>query len=457
MNKKISLQFIGAAGTVTGSKILVEANGKKLLVDCGMFQGLKKLRLLNWEKLPVAAEEIDMVLLTHGHLDHCGFLPRLVKEGFRGTIHGTLPTLEIAEIILRDSATLQEEDAERANRHGYTRHKPARPLYDMRDVQRTVPHFKAEPPDAWISVDEQIRFRFRYNGHILGAAFIELEISGKRFVFSGDIGNEHDLLLRKPARPEQADVLIIESTYGDRMHPAADPAAQLAEIVNRTIARAGSVIIPGFAVERTQSLMFLLWKLQEQGRIPDVPVYMDSPMGSRVLNLFHVYRDWHKLHEDECEQMCKKIRLVKSVQETYSVIDDYHPKIVIAGSGMATGGRVLMYLKKYLGDELSTVLLAGYQAPGTRGSDLLDKKPEVKIHGSMYRVKAEISQIEGLSAHADQEELAGWMGKLEKAPGQIFLVHGEETGLLGLQKKIKEIYGWESRIPALGDRVEIPA
>jgi metallo-beta-lactamase family protein len=448
-NEKVTIHFLGAAGTVTGSKYLLEGLGKKILVDCGMFQGLKKLRLLNWEFPPVDVTAIDAVLLTHGHLDHVGYLPKLIKSGFRGRIHGTLPTLEIAEIILRDSGKLQEEDAERANRHGYTKHKPAKPFYNLKDVEDTIPHFKAEPLDEWIALNEQIRFRYRYNGHIIGAAFIELEFGTRRFVFSGDIGREEDLLMRAPSRPELADVLFIESTYGNRLHPTADAAEKLASVIAETVARTGTVIIPSFAVERAQSLMLLLWKMQEDKKIPDVPIYMDSPMGQRVLDVFHRYKDWHKLPQADCERMCAKIRLVETPKETKAIVDDYHPKIVIAGSGMATGGRVLAYLEKYIEDESSTILLVGYQAAGTRGRDMQDGKPEIRIHGIERKVKAHIENLEGLSAHADQKELIGWMSELQLAPQKIFIVHGEAEGAQGLRDKIKERFGWDSIIPEL--------
>lgn len=451
----ITVHFLGAASTVTGSKYLIETSDKKILVDCGLFQGLKKLRLLNWEFLPVNAHEIDSVLLTHGHLDHCGYLPKLVKSGFRGRIHGTLPTLEIAEIILRDSGKIHEEDAERANRHGYTKHKPAKPLYDLVDVEETIPHFKSEPPDEWISLDENIKFRFRYNGHIIGATFIELEIFGKRFVFSGDVGRQNDLLLRPPAQPEKADILFIESTYGDRLHVEDDIEEKLAEVISATIQRTGTIIVPSFAVERTQSLMYLLWLMREKKSIPEVPIYMDSPMANSVLEVFHKSQDWHKLRPEDCTKMCEYIHRVLSPKESKAIINDYHPKIVIAGSGMATGGRVLGYLEKYLGDENSTVLLAGYQSEGTRGRDMLDGKKEIKIHGKLLKVKARIETISGLSAHADQGELLDWMSNLTN-PEQIFIVHGESHGSVTLKDKIKERYGWNSTIPSLYSIITIP-
>lgn len=453
--EKATIHFLGAAGTVTGSKYLVEAYGKKIMIDCGLFQGLKQLRLLNWERPPVEVSSINAVLLTHGHLDHTGYLPKLIKSGFRGRIYGTLPTLEITEIILRDSAKLQEEDAERANRHGYTKHKPAKPLYDMKDVDETIPHFKAEPLDEWISFDENIRFRYRYNGHIIGATFIDLEIGTKRFVFSGDIGRQKDILMRPPSRPEAADVLFIESTYGDRNHIESGE-ANLREIINRAVARAGTIIIPSFAVERTQSLMYMLWKMKKKNEIPDVPIYMDSPMAKRVLDVFHKYQEWHKLPVAECEEMCAHIRTVESPKETKTIINDYHPKIVIAGSGMITGGRVLGYLDKYIEDDSTTILLVGYQAAGTRGRDLQEGQKEIKFHGEYRKVKAHIETIDGLSSHADQDELIDWMSDIQIKPEQIFIVHGEEKAARGLQKEIKEQYKWESIIPDLYAIYETP-
>ncbi len=456
MPKSITVHFLGAAGTVTGSKFLIEAFDKQIMVDCGMFQGLKELRLLNWEYPPIEPVEIDAVILTHAHLDHCGYLPKLVKAGFKGRIHGTLPTLEVAEIILRDSARIHEEDAERANRRGYTKHSPAKPLYDEKDVEQTLPHFKAEPLDTWLTIDDNIRFRFRYNGHIIGATFVELEISGKRLVFSGDVGRNLDLLMRSPQKPDEADVLFIESTYGNRIHPADHTKQELADVINRTIARAGSVIIPSFAVERTQSLMYLLWQLSEEGKIPNVPVYMDSPMGKNVLDVFIKYPEWHKLKPELCDSVCQRIHRVKTVQETKAIVEDYHPKIVIAGSGMATGGRVLAYLEKHLEDELSTILMVGFQAAGTRGRSLVEGEKQIKLHGKLLNVKAEVANIQSMSGHADQKELLDWVGEMKRKPGKIFIVHGEPDAAKAFQDKLKSELQLESYIPRLFEIVEIP-
>lgn len=456
MAKSITVHFLGAAGTVTGSKFLIEALGKQIMVDCGMFQGLKELRLLNWDYPPIEPADIDAVILTHAHLDHCGYLPKLVKSGFKGRIHGTLPTLEVAEIILRDSARIHEEDAERANRRGYTKHSPAKPLYDEKDVEQTLPHFKAEPLDTWLTIDENIRFRHRYNGHIIGATFVELEIGGKRLVFSGDIGRTHDLLMRAPSKPEEADIVFIESTYGNRVHPPDHSKEELAAVINRTIARAGTVIIPSFAVERTQSLMYLLWQLSSEGKIPNVPVYMDSPMGKNVLDVFIKYPEWHKLKPDLCDAVCGRIHRVKTVQETQAIVEDYHPKIVIAGSGMATGGRVLAYLEKHLEDELSTVLMVGYQAAGTRGRSLVEGEKQIKLHGKLLNVKAEIANIQSMSGHADSNELIDWLGALKKKPEKVFIIHGEPDAASEFKTKLKDQLQLDGYIPRLFEIVEIP-
>ena len=450
-DNKITVKFLGAAGTVTGSKHLVSAFGKKILVDCGLFQGLKKLRLLNWEPFPVNASKIDAVLLTHGHLDHTGYLPCLVKAGFRGDIIGTAPTLQIAEIILKDSAKIQEEDAVRANKFGYSKHKPAIPLYGLKEVEDTLPHFKPQPLNKWINLTEDISFRFRYNGHIIGATFIELKIGKKVVVFSGDIGRINDPLLFPPDKPNHADTLFIEATYGNRLHPPQPSIDALEELINHCARRNGTIIIPSFSVERIQVLMYLLWQLKKNQKIPDIPVYMDSPMGRNVLEVFHNNTTWHKLSLAECTQMCHDIRRIKTMEETYALAEDASPKIVIAGSGMASGGRVLTYFEKYLGDENATILLVGYQAEGTRGRALLEGAHEVKLYGKYFRVRANIEAIGGLSAHADQNELLDWMGNLEQQPENIFIVHAEPQAADILRIKIKDTYGWKSHIPELNE------
>lgn len=426
------------------------------MIDCGMFQGIKKLRELNWQQLPVTASSIDLVLLTHGHLDHCGFLPRLVKMGFNGPIWGTAPTLDIAEIILRDSAKIQEEDAEKANKDGFTKHKPAEPLYNTDDAEKATNRFQIQELAEWIEMDPDIRVRFQYNGHIIGATFVELEMYGKRFVFSGDIGRQDDILLRDPQKPERADVLVMESTYGDRKHIQDDTFGKLEQLIKETTQNGGTLIIPSFAVERAQLLMYLIWQLHKKKQIPDqLPVILDSPMGARALTTFIKYPKWHQLTEKDYVEMTDRVRIVESYKETWDIIDDSTPKVIIAGSGMVTGGRVLTYLQKYIDKEETTILLAGFQAEGTRGRQLLDGAEEIKFYGKYHTVKARVDILDGLSAHADQTELMQWVSGIEKKPEHVFLVHGEPQSLDMLRLKLKDTYGWNTHIPVLYEIVEI--
>ena len=456
MQKNIQIHFLGASGTVTGSKFLLKLPDITILVDCGMFQGLKKLRELNWQQLPVKASDIDIVLLTHGHLDHTGFLPRLVNMGFRGAVWGTAPTLEIAEIILRDSAKIQEEDAERANKEGFSKHKPALPLYNTKDVEKTLTLFAGKNEGEWVTISDSIQARFQYNGHILGATFIELDIHGKRIVFSGDIGRNNDPLLRDPKKPDYADILFLESTYGARLHSGENTPEKLERIILETVEKNGTLIIPSFAVERAQLLMYMIWQLHRQSKIPAaLPVILDSPMGTAALNIFLKHHDWHKLNQKECAEMSNRIRIVQSFRETWEIIDTPGPKVIIAGSGMVTGGRVLTYLQQYIGKPETTVMLAGYQAEGTRGRQLLEGVEEIKFFGKFYPVKARIEILEGLSGHADQAELIDWISNIRDAPKDIFLVHGEPQSSDMLRVKLSETPGWNAAIPELFEIREI--
>lgn len=449
------IKFLGAAETVTGSKFLLEAVGKNILIDCGMFQGLKELREQNWEDLSVNAEEIDIVLLTHGHLDHVGYLPRLLKQGFKGKIVGTAPTLAIAEIILRDSAKIHEEEADRANKEKLTKHNPALPFYTVKEAERTVQHFQVEVQDKWISYTEHISYRFQYNGHIIGATFIELDIDGKRFVFSGDIGRVDDYLLNDPKKPEWADFLFIESTYGNKLHPEEDVEEVLSEIIKETLHKKGNLIIPSFAVERLQTLMYILWKLYKQNKITNIPIFVDSPMGNNVLEVFNRFPKWHKLSPADYNAMCEHINIIQSYKETWETIDDKRSKIIIAGSGMVTGGRVLTYLQQMIDASSTTVLLVGYQAEGTRGRQLLEGAHEIHFYGKYYPVNATIKSIESLSAHADQQDLIDWMAKIKNVPEKIFLIHGEPNALDAFRVKIKDVYNWNATIPKFLDVIKV--
>lgn len=447
--KSVQVHFLGAAGTVTGSKFLLTTPEMNIMIDCGMFQGIKELRELNWKPLPIDVKSVDVVLLTHGHLDHTGYLPRLVKDGFQGAIIGTAPTLEIAKIILLDSAKINEDEAQNANEEGYSKHHPAKPFYTIRDAVDAIEMFKEEKLDQWISLSDNIKFRFQYNGHIIGATFIELAIFGKRFVFSGDIGREHDLLLFPPKRPLKADYLFIESTYGNRLHATTSVSDKLVALIEETIRRRGQLIIPSFAVERLQTLMFLLWKLKTENRVPDIPIYLDSPMGNNVLSVFLSFPEWHKLSLEDFKAMGEHMELVTSYKQTLHIMQKSGPKLIIAGSGMVTGGRVLSYLQEAI-DQLNTfVLLVGFQAEGTRGRQLLEGANEVKIYGKYYPVHAKIHHIDSLSAHADQQGILDWVSEIEEAPQEVFLIHGEATAQDTLRVKMHDVYGWKVSIPKL--------
>lgn len=451
----IKIHFLGASGTVTGSKFYLETPELNLMIDCGMFQGLKELRQQNWNPLPIDVSKIDLVLLTHGHLDHTGYLPRLLKEGFKGKIVGTAPTLAITRIILLDSAKIHEEEAEQANKEGYSKHNPALPLYTVKDAERTIDLFQSKEKDQWISLTQHIRYKFRYNGHIIGATFIELEIFGKLFVFSGDVGRLQDNLLESPERPKWADYLFVESTYGNKLHPEEDVEGILSDLIKTTIRERGNLIIPSFAVERLQSLMYLLWNLYKKNKIPNIPIFIDSPMGNNVLSVFEQFPHWHKLPMNEYRAMCNHFNIITSYGDTWKTIDDPRSKIVIAGSGMVTGGRVLTYLKQLIDIPSTAILLVGFQAEGTRGRQLLEGAYELKLFGKYYPIKAKIHHLESLSAHADQSELLHWMEDIENIPETVFLIHGESTSLDAFRVKIKDVHGWNVQIPKLNDIEEI--
>ena len=452
---KVKIHFLGASGTVTGSKFYLETPELNIMVDCGMFQGLKELRTINWQPLPIDAAKIDVVVLTHGHLDHTGYLPKLIKEGFRGKIMGTPPTLAIASIILLDSAKIQEEQAKKANDEGFSKHAPALPFYNLKEAKDTINLFSGLKKEHWIQLSENIKIKFRPNGHIIGATFIELDIFGKLFVFSGDVGRSHDELLAPPERPKWADYLFLESTYGNKLHPVENIEEILCDLIQKTIHSRGTLIIPSFAVERLQLLMYILWQLYKKNKIPNIPIFIDSPMGNNVLSVFKQFPEWHKLSANAFEAMNNHCTVITSYAETWKTIDDPRPKIVIAGSGMVTGGRVLTYLKQLIDKPTTTILLVGFQAEGTRGRQLWEGAHELKIFGKYYPVKAGIHRIESLSAHADQNELLHWIENIQNVPEKVFLIHGEPGALDAFKVKIKDTKGWNCHIPKLNETTEL--
>ncbi|GAB3711173.1 MBL fold metallo-hydrolase RNA specificity domain-containing protein [Flavobacterium koreense] len=451
----MKVTFLGGAGTVTGSKTLIESNGVRILVDCGQFQGIKPLRELNWEPLPILPSTIDFVLLTHGHLDHCGWLPRLVNQGFNGKIYCTSPTKDIAKLILLDSAKIQEEEANRANEGKYSKHEIAEPLYNIDDAESVFPYFRIIKENETISLDAEISAVFTNAGHILGACSITLILEGKTLVFSGDIGRDDDVLMYAPTKPQKADYIFLESTYGNRIHPEEDVKLLLEAYINNTYSKGGTVIIPSFAVERAQTIMYLLWQLKEEDRVPNIPYIIDTPMGISVLDVFENNKKWHKLSDEDCVAMCKMFFMNSDYQETINMIYDKQPKVVIAASGMITGGRVLSYLERYVSLAETTIIIVGYQAEGTRGRKLLDGATDIKIRGKYYDVKANIVEIEGLSAHADQQGLLNWLSELHSKPVKVFLVHGENQPADELRIKIKERFGFNCSIPLMGQEFEL--
>jgi metallo-beta-lactamase family protein len=451
----MKIKFLGGAGTVTGSKTLVESNGIRVLIDCGLFQGIKPLRELNWEPLSVLPSTIDFVLLTHGHLDHCGWLPRLVAQGFNGKIYCTSPTAAIAKLIMLDSAKIQEDEAEMANKGHYSKHEKAEPLYTVKHAQAVTPLFRVINTNESVDLDAEVSAVFTNSGHILGACSIELKAEGKTLVFSGDVGRDDDQLLFEPTKPLIGDYIFLESTYGNRIHPNTDVKLELESYINNTVEKGGTVIIPSFAVERAQTIMYLLWQLKEEGRIPDIPYVIDTPMGIKVLEIFENNRKWHKVPEHEYVAMCKMFAMNSDYQETIATIFDNQPKVVIAASGMITGGRVLSYLERYIELPETTVIMIGYQAEGTRGRKLLEGATDIKIRGKYYAVHAKILEIQSLSAHGDQNDLVNWLSALKSRPTKVFLVHGENQPADELRIKIQEKYGYDCVVPLLGQEVEL--
>lgn len=451
----MKIKFLGGAGTVTGSKTLIETNGIRILIDCGQFQGVKQLRELNWESLSIDPKSIDFVLLTHGHLDHCGWLPRLVHQGFEGKIYCTSPTKDIAKLILLDSAKIQEEEAEMANKNHFSKHKIAEPLYDVAQTEKVFPLFRVVKEKVPFDLDPEISAVFQNAGHILGACSITLTIEGKVLVFSGDIGRDDDVLMYPPTKPQKADYVFLESTYGNKLHPDEDVKLSLETYINNAFRKDGTVIIPSFAVERAQTIMYLLWQLMQEGRLPDIPYVIDTPMGIDVLKLFQTNTSWHKLRPDECIEMCKMFTMVSDYEDTIKMIYNVQPKVIIAASGMITGGRVLSYLERYIGKPETTVIIVGYQAEGTRGRKLLEGEKEIKMHGKIYPVEATVLEIEGLSAHGDQDDLLHWLSALENRPEKVFLVHGENEPSDALRFQIQEKYGFDCTVPFLGQEITL--
>ncbi|USU18183.1 MBL fold metallo-hydrolase RNA specificity domain-containing protein [Paraburkholderia fungorum] len=452
----MKLTFLGAAETVTGSKYLLEGAGLRILIDCGLFQGTKNLRLHNWCALPIDVGTLDAVILTHAHLDHSGYLPVLARMGYRGPVYCTRGTRDLCQIMLRDSAHLQQEEAAYANRHGLSKHHPALPLYTLDDAEHALEQLQPLVFDQPKRLNDHACFRLLPAGHILGAASVVLCVEGKVIAFSGDIGRPQDPIMRAPMPLAHVDYLVVESTYGDRLHDNADPAAELADLFATTFRRGGIVVMPCFAVGRAQSILHYIAQLKATGRMANVPVFLDSPMATSVTQLYRHHVGEHRLSSTEANAISSAAQLVRTVDESKAILARHGPMVIIAGSGMATGGRVVHHLKAFAPDHRNTIALVGYQAAGTRGAALAAGAPTVKIHGDYVRVRASVVSLSSLSAHADYAEMLAWLHSIPEPPQRTFVTHGEPAAADAMRRHIEETYHWRCEVPVYLQAVELP-
>jgi metallo-beta-lactamase family protein len=455
-----SLTFLGAAGTVTGSKHLLDTGTHRVLVDCGLFQGLKELRERNWQPLPIAASAIDAVILTHAHLDHCGYLPRLVAQGFRRRVFCTAGTRDLCSLVLPDSAHIQEEDARDANRHGYTKHHPALPLYTANDAAQALSLLQPVGYNRPMPVVPELQVEFINAGHLLGSAYARVTFGGKTLLFGGDLGRFGRPVLPDPLPINRADILLVESTYGDRLHDPDDQGNQLADIVNAAVQRGGKLIVPAFAIGRVEEVVYWLKRLEDEKRVPVLPVYVDSPMAAQAMH-FYAQRadeldpDLQKRERGVCVFCTTRMTTVSSVQQSIDLVASHQPAIVIASSGMATGGRVLYHLAAGLPNPKNTVMFVGYQAAGTRGRSLVDGAKAVRIKGRDIPVAATIERVDSMSAHADAGEILRWLSGFVAAPTMTYLVHGEPVALEALRGRVAQEKQWAVHVAGYRERVEI--
>ena len=447
----VSITFLGGTGTVTGSRYLVRHGDNSLLVDCGLFQGYKQLRLRNWTPLPVAPHQINAVLLTHAHLDHSGYLPLLAREGFAGKVYATSGTRDLCRILLPDSGHIQEEDAAFANKHGFSKHAPALPLYTRQDALDCLPLIKATDIGKTFSPITGWKATFSSAGHILGAASLLLEVAGRRILFSGDLGRPDDLIMNPPDHAPLADTVLIESTYGDREHPKEDVLAELAPALKRLAKRGGVAVVPVFAVGRAQALLHAIHLLKVRGDIPKtLPVFLDSPMAVHTTHLFEHHPGEHRLSAKDALALTRNATMINSTDESRALASRHGPMVILSASGMATGGRVLHHLAQHAGNHRNMVILTGYQAPGTRGATLASGAKTVRIHGRDVEVQAEVVQLQSSSAHADAAQLVGWLRTMPQAPAQVYVVHGEPGASDELRKRIHRELGWRAMVPEHG-------
>ncbi|MEW6683889.1 MAG: MBL fold metallo-hydrolase [Nitrospirota bacterium] len=449
------LTFLGATGTVTGSKFLVIASKRRILVDCGLFQGFKHLRLRNWAPLPVDPASIHAVVLTHAHVDHSGYLPVLVKQGFAGPVLCSEATRDLCGILLPDSGYLQEEEAQYANRHGYSKHAPALPLFTRLDAQHALTRLVPIGYEKVHDLGDGLTVRLDPSGHLLGASYVSLSLAGTTVTFSGDLGRPHDPIMRAPATIAAPDYLVLESTYGDRRHDPTDPEEALAAIINRTATRGGVLIIPAFAVGRAQAVLFFVSRLKASKRIPDIPVYLNSPMAVDATGVYAAHQGEHRLTPDQWRAIGRSVHVVGDMQESKRLNTREGPMIIISASGMATGGRVVHHIKAFAPDPKNTILFAGYQVPGTRGASLVAGARSVKIHGAYVPVNAEVAAMNNISAHADADEIMAWLRTFRTPPRKTFIVHGEPAAADALRHRIEEELGWPCRVPEYREVVRL--
>lgn len=447
----MKIQFLGAVQTVTGSKYLIQNNQLNILIDCGLFQGYKELRLRNWASLPIDPQKIDYVLLTHAHIDHSGYIPLLIKNGFRGKVLCTAATKELCSILLPDSGHLHEEDARYANKKGYSKHHPALPLYTQKDAEDSLDYFQVVSFEERIQLAKNLYATFYYGGHILGASFIRLEQEGNSILFSGDLGRQNDPLMFAPKEPPYADYFVIESTYGNRIHDKNDPQIQLKAIINHTANRGGSIIIPSFAVGRTQSLLYFLHRLKSDNEIPDIPVFVDSPMATNATSIFSRFSEQNRLTKEQTKAVCDVAQYINSVDESIALDNTKYPIIIISASGMATGGRIVHHIRHFAPHSNNTIVFSGYQVGGTRGDRMIRGEREIKMFGEMVPIRAEIAQIDNISAHADSVDMLNWLSNLKKAPRKLFITHGEKEASLALKSQIEQRFHWNCEIPSYLD------
>lgn len=444
--RDIKLTFLGGVGTVTGSKYLLDDGRNRILVDCGLFQGFKQLRLRNWDPLPIDPSKIDAVILTHAHIDHSGYLPLLVKKGFTGFIYTTPGTEALCDILLPDSGFLHERDADYANRHGFSKHKPALPLYTQADAETSLEQFKAVPFNTPHAIGDMM-FRMIPAGHILGAASVELNWNGRALVFSGDLGRFDHPFMNPPSKITKADYVVIESTYGDRIHSDESAEEALKDIIVNTAGRGGTIVIPSFAVGRAQEILFHLYNLKEADKIPDIPVYLDSPMAIDASEIFCQFRESHRLSVEQARSICATATYVHHPEQSKELDKPGAPKVIISASGMATGGRVLHHIKNLATDHRNALVFVGFQAGGTRGEALLEGAKSVKIHGQYVPIAASVYNLSMLSAHADANDLLHWLGQIGTEPQSVFVTHGEPKASDTLRQKIEETLSWTCIVP----------